>query len=35
MAAARVQARGTDLSASKAGLCPDPPKGRALWKPFT
>ncbi len=26
---------GTGLSASKAGLRPDPPKGRALWKPFT
>ncbi len=25
----------TDLSASKAGLCPDPPKGRALRKPYT
>ena len=20
--------------ASEAGLCPDPPKGQALWKPF-
>jgi len=23
-----------DLSASKAGLCPDPPKARGLWKPL-